>query len=84
MLFLLRLVFDGDGRSSFGMGGHSTSGQAFSDQLRDVVIDRAGVGLFFCDAELRQHVDERMGGDLELPSQLVDSDFTHSYCNTLA
>ena len=46
-------------------------------------VDRTGMRFFLCDAELRQHVNQGMGGDLELPGQLVDADFAHSYCNTL-
>lgn len=34
------------------------------------------------DAELRQHVDQGMGEDIELPGQLVYANFAHSYCNT--
>jgi hypothetical protein len=45
--------------------------------VRDVVIDRAGVGLLFCDSELRQQLEDPVRLDLKLPCQLVDSDLTH-------
>ncbi len=45
-------------------------------------VDRTGMRFLLRDAELRQHVYQGMGGDLELPGQLVDADFAHSYCNT--
>jgi hypothetical protein len=40
-------------------------------------INGTGVGLFLGNAELWQHVDDGMRGDLKLSCQLVDSNFTH-------
>jgi hypothetical protein len=43
----------------------------------DVVIHRAGVGLLFCDSELRQQIEDLVRFDLELPRQFVNSDLAH-------
>ena len=48
------------------------------DDFGHWLVNRAGVGLFFGDAELGQHVDDGMRGDLKLPGQFIDSDFTHN------
>jgi len=47
---------------------------------RDGFIDRAGVGLLFGDAQLREHIEDHVRFDLELASQLVNSDFRHTVC----
>jgi hypothetical protein len=47
------------------------------DDFRYRLINGTGVRFLFGDPELRQHVDDGVGGDLQLPCQLVDSDFTH-------
>ena len=36
-------------------------------------IERARVGLLFCDADLREVVDQDLGLDFQLPGQLVNS-----------
>ena len=47
-------------------------------QLRDVFVNRTGMCLLLGYAEFRQQIDDLMRGHLQLPSQLVDADFTHS------
>ena len=42
--------------------------------FRGVRRDRAGVRLFFRDPVLGQKVNDRLGLDLQLPGQLVNSD----------
>jgi hypothetical protein len=36
-------------------------------EFGDWFINGAGVGFLFCDAELRQHFEDHMRGNLELP-----------------
>lgn len=52
--------------------------QPVADHQCKVVIDRAGVGLFVLNAQLREHVEDSAGLYLELSGQLVDADLTHS------
>jgi hypothetical protein len=40
----------------------------------DILVDRAGVGLLFVDAELRQQIQYYVRFDFQLPCQLIDSD----------
>ena len=47
------------------------------DDDRDVLVDRARVRLFLLDAKLGQHIEDYVRLYLELPSQLIDSDFAH-------
>jgi hypothetical protein len=42
-----------------------------------VVIDRAGMGQSFGDAEVVQFIDDLARFNFELPRQLIDSDLTH-------
>jgi hypothetical protein len=44
----------------------------------DVVVDRAGVGFLFSNTQLRQEVEDAVRLHLELPGQLVNSDFRHT------
>lgn len=44
---------------------------------RDVLVDRAGVGFLFCYAQPRETVNNFVRFDLQLPSQLINSDFVH-------
>jgi len=64
-------------------GRRLAAGDALANLEGDGVVDRAGVRFLLGDAELGQHFEKSMGGNLELPGQLVNSDFAHSYCNTL-
>jgi hemin uptake protein HemP len=43
----------------------------------DIFIDRAGVRLLFLHAQFGQQVENDSRLHLELPGQLVDSDFLH-------
>jgi hypothetical protein len=52
-------------------------GEAAPDFLRHVVVDRAGVRFLLGHAELRQHFQDLVRRDLELPRQLVYADFLH-------
>jgi hypothetical protein len=70
-----------DGRRTLGFrlcrGCLPAALNAPADQFRDGLINGAGVGLLLGDAESRQHIDNLVRRDLELPGQLVDADFTH-------
>ena len=44
---------------------------------RQVVVKRAGVRLFICDAKLREKVQYFVGLYFQLPRQLVNSDLSH-------
>jgi hypothetical protein len=44
---------------------------------RDIFVDRAGVGLFFLNAQLRKLVEDLVGLDFQLPGQLVYPDLLH-------
>lgn len=48
------------------------------DQLSHRLIDGTGVRLLLANAEFRQHVDYVVRGDLQLSSQLINSNFTHT------
>jgi hypothetical protein len=48
-----------------------------ADYFRHRFVNGAGVSLFLGNAELGQHVDDRVRGDLKLPCELIDSNFTH-------
>jgi hypothetical protein len=61
------------------MGGdHGSVTAEIAPQLFGVVVvDRAGMGQGFGDAELVQFIDDLTRLDFELPRQLIDSDLTH-------
>jgi hypothetical protein len=48
--------------------------EAALDCQGDILVDRAGVGLFFLNAKLGQQLEDLVGLDLQLPRQLVNSD----------
>lgn len=50
------------------------------DFYRHRFIDRAGVGFLFCDAQDREQVEDHVGFDFKLASQLIDADFDHTVC----
>ena len=83
MTFLLHRLglCDGDRGGAGGrlLGGGWLSGAlyALAHQLGDIVVQGAGVSFLLGDAELRQHFEDGMRGDLELPGQLVDANFAH-------
>jgi hypothetical protein len=45
---------------------------------RNIVVERTGMRLLVRHAELGQEIEDHVWLDLELASQLVDSDFTHT------
>jgi hypothetical protein len=47
--------------------------EMLANELRMREIERTGVRLFFCDADLGQVLDQHFGLDLEFPGQLVNS-----------
>ncbi len=70
----------GHGDRSIGFAAHGSARSALHplpDYFRHRVVNGTGVGLLLGNAELRQHVDDGVRGDLKLPCQLVDSNFTH-------
>ncbi len=82
-LFLFEWGFLHCDRGGVIGGRRFTTREAPANVVGHGFVDRAGMRFFLRDAEFRQHLNQSMGGDLELPSQLVDADFAHSYCNTL-
>ena len=70
---------NGDGRLGLAQGRNAATPALHSQPklLGNVIIDRTGVGFLLGDAELGQHVDDFVGGNLQLPCQLVDANFTH-------
>jgi len=80
MRWLLDRLPLGDGHGSIGFaahGGARSTLHSLTDYLRNWLIHGAGVGLLLGHAELGQHVDDGVRGDLELPCELIDSNFTH-------
>jgi hypothetical protein len=77
---------DGGRLGGAGGGGRSrrflVAEKALFDQLRDGLVHGAGVRFLFGHAEIGKHLEDGVGWNLELPCQLVDADFTHSYWNT--
>jgi hypothetical protein len=65
-----------DGGAFFGDLGHLESKRSLDFDC-DVFVDRAGVGLFLLDAELRQEFQYPVGLYFELTRQLVDPDLLH-------
>lgn len=45
---------------------------------RNLVVQGAGVRLLLRDAKLRQQIEDDVGLDFELASQLIDANFTHT------
>jgi hypothetical protein len=69
-----------NGDRSIGFAAHRSARSALHSLPKlfgDVVINGTGVRFLFGNAELRQHVDDGVRGDLKLPCQLIDSDFAH-------
>jgi hypothetical protein len=74
-----------DGRSrrpAFWFGG-AFSVEALPHQLCNRLVDRAGVRLLFGDADFGQHFYNHVRWNLQLPRQLVDTDFAHIWTATL-
>jgi hypothetical protein len=67
-----------DGSISFAAHRRARSTlHPLADYFRHGLINRAGMSLLLGDAELGQHVNDGMRGNLELPGELIDSNFTH-------
>jgi hypothetical protein len=70
----------GNGDGAIGFAAHRSARSALHplpDYFGHRLINRAGVRFLLGNAELGQHVDDGVRGDLKLPCQLVDSNFTH-------
>ena len=83
-LFGPYFLFDGlglsNGDGSVGFAAHRGARSTLhplANYFRHGLINRAGMGLLLGDAELGQHVNNGMRGDLKLPGELIDSNFTH-------
>jgi hypothetical protein len=69
---------NGDRRIGFTAHGSARSTlHPLPDYFRHRLINGARVGLLLGNAELGQHVDDGVRGDLQLPGELIDSNFTH-------
>jgi hypothetical protein len=77
LLFNLFRLLNSDGRSTVFRLGCAFSVDALPYQFRNRFVNRAGVRLFFGDADLRQHFYDHVRWNLQLPRQLVDADFAH-------
>lgn len=74
----LRRFRHGDSAFHFALGGLGPAVlHSRPKPLGYVLIDRAGVGFLFRDTELGQHFDDGVGGNLQLPCELIDANFTH-------
>ena len=58
------------------------AGDALAHQFGNRFIDRTGVRFFLGDAKLGKHFDQCVRRNLELPGELVNSDFAHNYSNS--
>jgi hypothetical protein len=70
----------GNGDGAVGFAAHRSARAALHslpNYFGHWLINGAGVGLLLGNPELGQHVDDGVRGDLKLPCQLIDSDFTH-------
>jgi hypothetical protein len=77
LLFNLFRFLYRSGRSTALRVDRTFSVHALAHQFRNRFVDRAGVRLFFGDADLRQHFYDHVRWNLQLPRQLVDADFAH-------
>jgi len=83
LLRRLRLRYRRSRSSAFRVSC-SLSVQALPQQFGNRLINRAGVRLFFSDADVRQHFYNHVRWNLQLPGQLVNADFAHILdCNAL-
>jgi hypothetical protein len=56
---------------------HSVTRVMSPDLVRHIVVNRAGVRFLFRYAEFRQHFEDLVRWNFELPGQLVYADFLH-------
>ncbi len=64
-------------------GRFSGSLNTLANKFSNRFVDGTGVGFLLGDAELRQHFEDHMRGNLELPGQLVYANFAHIDSNAL-
>ena len=83
-LFVISGLFGGlgfgDGYRAVGFAAHCSARSALHPLANDLshwLIDGAGVRFLLANTELGQHVDDSVRGDLQLPCELIDSNFTH-------
>ena len=70
---------NGDGGVGFSAQGSATSAlHSLPDDFGDWLVNRTRVRFLLGNAELWQHVDDRMRRNLKLPGKLVDANFTHT------
>jgi hypothetical protein len=58
--------------------GASVTGHKSAHFQRDIVVERARMRFLICYAEFAKFVEDNIRFDLELASQLIDSDFAHT------
>jgi hypothetical protein len=82
--FMPRHIFAGlpfgDSYGSIGLAAHGSARSTLHSltyYFRYRLINGTGVGLLLGNAELGQHVNDGVRGDLKLPCELIDSNFTH-------
>jgi hypothetical protein len=63
---------------SYAAVGRRLLAEAAPDSLRDIRVQRAGMGFFLVKAEFWKNVQDRTRFHLQLARQLVDSDFGHT------
>jgi len=66
-----------------GRDWYATTLDALANEFRNRLVDGARVRLLLTHSQLREHFEDRMRWNLELPGQLVNADFTHSKLKTL-
>jgi hypothetical protein len=66
-------------RARFGGLGGKT--EVHAEFVRHILIDRAGMGLLLTDPKLGERFQNQVRLDLQLPSQLINSNFLHTLYN---
>jgi len=51
--------------------------EVFSNEVRYVLVERAGVGLLLDMTQLGEQVENALRFHLKLPRQLINADFSH-------
>jgi len=86
LLFDRLLLRNGDGLRAVIYrlrGRFSLTLNTFPHEFGYRFIDGAGVSLLLGDAELGQHFEDHVRGNLELPGKLIDTNFAHIDSNAL-
>jgi hypothetical protein len=79
IMTLLRLRL-GDSNRGVSFAAHRSARSTLHplpDYFSHWLINGTGVRLLLAHAQFGQHVDDSVRGDLKLPCQLIDSNFTH-------